>query len=72
MTNPTGDYEMTNKQSKPEGVTFGQWFLAVDRLVYKMTGCSVHDLPDECFMDWYQAGVRPFTAAKRAIRNSGW
>jgi hypothetical protein len=50
--------------------TFDEWMLAVDAAVWHLTeGLSVYDLPDVCFMDWYEGGTSPVTAAKRAVRN---
>jgi hypothetical protein len=47
--------------------TFEAWMAAVDAQVQALAGCSVHDLPDCCFADWYADGVTPRTAAQRAI-----
>ena len=50
--------------------TFEAWMEAVDAQVEALCGCSVHDLPDCLFADWYADGVSPRTAARRAIRNA--
>ena len=50
--------------------TFEAWLEAVDAQVEALGGCSVHDLPDCLFADWYADGVSPRTAARRAIRNA--
>jgi hypothetical protein len=51
--------------------TFEQWFAAVDQNVEAIIGLSVNDLEDCCFMDWYEDGVKPASAARKALRNSG-
>lgn len=50
--------------------TFEEWFKEVDQHVQKAVIISVHELPDCPYHDWYDDGVRPATAAKRAIKNS--
>lgn len=50
--------------------TFEAWMEAVDEQVEALAGCSVHDLPDCPFRDWYDAGLSPRDAALRAIRNA--
>ena len=59
MSTPTG--------KRPD---FETWMRLVDEAVYARLGCSVHDLPDCLFADWYAAGVSPKEAARRAIRNA--
>lgn len=53
---------------KTAKVSFEKWMKTVDMLVRSLAGFSVHDLPDCCFADWYEDGVKPLTAAKRAIK----
>ena len=48
--------------------TFEQWFHAVDILIREEIGIGANDLPDCCYHDWYDQGVRPKSAAKRAIK----
>jgi hypothetical protein len=47
---------------------FDTWMKLVDKAVYARLGCSVHDLPDCCYRDWYDQGDRALTAARKAIR----
>lgn len=49
-------------------MTFEQWMEQVDFWCNRDHGLSVHDLPDCCFRDWYDGGVSPRTACKRAIK----
>ena len=51
-------------------MTFDDWMKAVDDACYDRAGCSVYDLPDVCFRDWYDDGVSPKSAAGRAIRSA--
>jgi len=49
-------------------MTFTEWFQRVDANVDLKTGLSVRDLPDCPFMDWYEDGISPRSAASKAIR----
>lgn len=53
-------------------MTFEEWMKIVDLFVYRLAGVSVYDLPDQTFMIWFKDGVKPSTAAKRALRDAGW
>jgi hypothetical protein len=48
--------------------TFEQWMQRVDAHVQNVLGLSVYDLPDCPFRDWYEYGMQPERAAKKAIR----
>lgn len=37
----------------------------------RLSGMISADLPDVCYRDWYDAGVSPESAAKKAIRFAG-
>ena len=50
--------------------TFADWMAKVDAIVYRKQGCSVHDLPDCCFADWYDDDMSPARAAAKAIRSA--
>ena len=45
------------------------WLEAVDAIIDGRIGCSVLDLADQPYRDWYDAGVSPARAAGRAIRS---
>jgi hypothetical protein len=47
---------------------FESWMREVDEAVWRKAGCSVHDLPDCCFRDWFEAKVTVKGAASRAIK----
>lgn len=49
--------------------TFDEWMREVDEAVESRVGCSVHDLADCPFRDWYEDDVSARSAAARAIRN---
>ena len=51
-------------------VSFDAWMEDVDSTCQRLCGCSVHDLEDCCFNDWFEDGLTPREAAKAAIRNS--
>lgn len=44
------------------------WMKAVDSWAQAISGLSIYDLPDCCFADWYEDGMRAQTAARKAIR----
>lgn len=50
--------------------SFEDWFKRVSAVVQHLTGLSVEDLPDACFRDWFEDGVKPVSAARRVIRQS--
>jgi hypothetical protein len=52
--------------------TFEQWFTLVDRYCYRLVGCSVDDLPDCNYRDWYDASTHPLQAAKQALQEAGY
>lgn len=51
-------------------ISFEAWMREVDRAVLAAIGCSVHDLPDCLFRDWYDDGIKPASAARKAIKNA--
>jgi len=51
-------------------MTFEQWFRKVNIAVEKLCGMSVEDLPDCPYMDWFEDGMTPTSAARKAIRNA--
>jgi len=50
--------------------TFDEWMDRVDSVVWRAAGCSVHDLPDCNYRDWYDERLRPVRAAARAVRRA--
>jgi len=53
---------------KINGMTFGAWFNAVDKEVFKITGAiSVSDLADCCFRDMWRDEVTPHEGAWEAL-----
>lgn len=49
---------------------FEKWIKAVDAHIAAFCGLGSDDLPDCCYRDWYDSGVSPAAAAKRAIKNA--
>ena len=47
--------------------TYEQWMSRVDGIV-RAIGCSIYDLPDCNYLDWYNARLRPIRAANRALK----
>ena len=50
---------------------FETWMARVDAILDAWCGASSADLPDVCYRDLYDAGVRPGSAAARAYREAG-
>lgn len=52
---------------------FERWMEKVDAEIDKIIGLGLDhdDLIDQPWHDWYEDGVRPKTAAKRAIKDNG-
>jgi hypothetical protein len=50
--------------------TLEQWLAKVNLAVEHLSGMSMHDLADCPYMDWYEKGMTPETAARKAIRNA--
>ena len=50
--------------------TFEEWMKLVDEACWSIAGCSVHDLQDVPFKDWFETGVSPKSAARKAVRNA--
>ena len=48
--------------------TFQEWMHVVSAEIEALTGLWAEDLPDVCYRDWYEDGVGPKSAARRAIR----
>jgi hypothetical protein len=51
--------------------SYDEWYALAEKACLALCGLSLSDLPDVCFMDWYEDGVSPAACAKRAIRNAG-
>jgi len=48
--------------------TFEQWMKSVDAILVNSIGISSADLPDCCYLDWYDDGISAKSAARRAVR----
>jgi hypothetical protein len=51
-------------------LSFDQWVKKVDAILLATVGVGLSDLPDVAYADWYEDGVSPTTAAKRAKKNA--
>lgn len=49
-------------------MTFEEWKVSVNFWVRRDHGLDLDDLPDCPYRDWYDDGISPLTAAKRAIK----
>jgi len=49
---------------------FDTWMSKVKAEVQKLSGVSADDLPDVAYHDWYDDGVTPSRAARRAVKNA--
>jgi hypothetical protein len=58
-----------NAVAKPK-LTFEAWRAAVNAAVESQVGLSLDDLADAPLADWFEDGVTPTSAAKRAIYRS--
>jgi hypothetical protein len=47
---------------------FDRWMHTIDEYLLMKVGVARDDLPDAPYRDWYDDGIGPITAAKRAIR----
>ena len=47
--------------------TFEKWMEKLDMLCDRVTGMSIHDLPDQCYMDWYEDGLSTKQALKLVL-----
>jgi hypothetical protein len=56
--------------TKPLMTHFDDWLRRVDTACWDMAGLSVHDLPDNPYRDWFDDGLEPSKAAKRALKES--
>jgi len=53
-------------------MSFEDWLRKVDQAVGQIAGLSYMDLADQPYRDWYDDGVAPGTAAKRALASEGF
>ena len=47
---------------------FDEWMQETDTRCSNVYGLSIFDLPDCPYADWYEDGVTPVSAAKKAYR----
>lgn len=52
--------------------TFAEWIKEVDKILIRDSGLSSNEMDDSPYSIWYQEGMRPTTAAKKALKNAGW
>jgi hypothetical protein len=56
--------------TQPTEQKFRAWMQKVNHEVELLCGMSSDDLPDVCYRDWFDDGVTPSRAAKRAMKNA--
>ena len=72
VTTPGGAVSFLKGDAMPTTtMTLDQWMQAVNALVERKYGLSTDDLPDCCYADWFEDGMLPSTAARKAIKNAG-
>lgn len=50
-------------------MSFQQWMNKVNQIINAKIGLDSGDLPDCCYLDWYNDGMTAASAATRAVRN---
>jgi hypothetical protein len=48
--------------------TYEQWKESANDAAFRITGLTLDDLPDVPLADWFEDGLTPTQAARRAIR----
>ena len=48
--------------------SFEAWMKAVDSHLLRLVGVESSDMSDVCYADWYEDGMSPSQAARRAMR----
>ena len=66
--NRKGDRPMSRKTFD----TFDRWMEFVDHLCIEAAGIGLDDIPECPFKIWYEFGLEPFTAARRALQRVGF
>jgi len=52
-------------------MTFENWMKQVDNTISAtLFGMTSGDLPDVCYMDWFEEGCTPKMAARRAMKSA--
>ena len=46
---------------------FQEWMARVDAVLAEQAGLLSEDLPDCCYRDWYDDGLKPWEAAEKAL-----
>ena len=67
-----GRISFTRQTSDQWDASFVAWKGRVDACVQRVIGCSVDDLDDCRFAEWFDAGMSPALAARKAIEHSGY
>lgn len=59
-------------QPQPDSLTFEPWFKQADAHAAGLIMLSLHDLADQPYRDWFEAGYTPQEAAEEALANEGF
>jgi hypothetical protein len=59
-------------QTQPTPLTFEQWFKKAEAHAAGLIMLSLHDLADQPYRDWFEAGYTPQEAAEEALENEGF
>jgi hypothetical protein len=70
---PNPDHGAKHPAPAPERrPDYETWLRLVDEAIYARVGLSLADLPDCCYRDLYDDGLRALAAARKVIRAAGW
>jgi len=61
--------KFTGKKTKASTVSYDDWMSKLDGICQAKYGCSIHDLSDCNFKDWYEDGMKPYDAVVKAKQN---
>jgi hypothetical protein len=66
------DVDWTGSRNGGGMKTFAEWMRAVDAALAGLCGLTSACLADQCWRDWYDAGVTPEEAARDALEEEGF
>ena len=53
-------------------VTFDDYMKRVDKCLGHLCGLESSDLPDACYADYYESGVKPMACAEQVLDDLGY
>lgn len=64
--------EMRSRKHSARDQSYEEWLEEVDKYIQQKAMVSRRDLPDVSYRIWYDDGVEPLEAARRALENAGF